>query len=226
MIMTKLQKAILKTLAYADVFEYPLTLTEIHRFLISETKNVRRNTQEEIRKELNKNPYLVSHISYHDDFYFLKGREKIVVLREKREKWSQSKLKIAQKVTQWLKLIPFIKMVAVTGNLAMKNADENADIDLLVVASKNRLWLARLLTVLIVELVANRRHPQDKEVKDKICLNMFLDENHLQIPPNEQDLYSTHEVCQLKPLWQKDNFYQKFLEVNQWIKKFLPNWKN
>jgi len=33
--MDKTQVAILQTLAYADIFNYPLTLAELHQFLIS-----------------------------------------------------------------------------------------------------------------------------------------------------------------------------------------------
>lgn len=221
--MIQLQKAILKTLAYGDVFDYPFTLEEIHRFLIKQ--NAIRNTQEEIKRELNENPYLVSRLTYHDGFYCSRGSQKNVALRKEREKWSQKKLKIAQRVAKYLKLIPFIKMVAVTGNLAMNNAEQKDDIDLLIVTSQNRLWLTRLFTVFLVELAANRRRPKDQEVEDKICLNMFLAEDCLQVPEKEQDLFSAHEVCQLKPIWHKDNTYQEFITQNQWYQKFLPNWK-
>lgn len=116
-------------------------------------------------------------------------------------------------------------MVAVTGNLAMDNAEKNDDIDLLIVTARKRLWLTRLLTNFLVEIVANRRRPNDKEVKDKICLNMFLTEDHLKIPLKEQNLFTAHEVCQLKLLWQRKNSYQKFIQKNLWSQKFLPNWK-
>ena len=205
------KKAILRTLAYADVFDYPLKENEIFRFLIS-------NFQKEL-------PTLSPEVSKKEGFYFLKGRKGIVVTRKKRERWSREKLKIAKRVAGWLKLIPTIRMVAVTGALAMNNSEKEDDIDLLIVTSKNRLWLTRLLTVFLVELVSHRRRPQDKNVKDKICLNMFLDEKHLAVPKKEQDLFSAHEACQLKLLWDKNGIYQKFLKANLWARKFLPNWK-
>lgn len=213
--MNPVYKAILRTLAYADIFDYPLTEQEISQFLISELP----------QKILG----LPQGVTQRSGLYFLKGREKIVAIRKKREKWSQDKLKIAERVAKWLKLIPTIKMVAVTGALAMNNADRDDDIDLLIVAAKNRLWLTRLLTVFLVELVARRRRPGDPpaggRVRDKICLNMFLDENHLAMLQNERDLYAAHEVCQLKPLWSRNNGYQRFLAANLWSQKFLANWK-
>ena len=146
-----------------------------------------------------------------------------MAIRCQREKWAEKKLAIAARVAERLKLIPTIKMVAVTGALAMKNSDQDDDIDLLIVTARGRLWLTRLLTVLIVELVAQRRRPGTVKVRDKICLNMFLDESYLSIPPKERDLYSAHEICQLQPLWNKDNLYLRFLRENSWAKNFLPN---
>ena len=132
---------------------------------------------------------------------------------------------MAKKVAGWLRLIPWIKMVAVTGNLAMDNAEKNDDIDLLIVTARKRLWLTRLLTNFLVEIVANRRRPNDKEVKDKICLNMFLAEDHLKLSIREQNLFTAHEIYQLKPIWARNQLYQKFIQENLWCQKFLPNWK-
>jgi len=213
----ELKKAVLSTLAYADIFDYPLKKEEIWRFLLSDI----RYQILDVSKGLKELP----EVSQKNNFYFLKEREHLVLLRKKRERWSRKKLKIAKQVARCLKLIPTIKMVAVTGALAMENSNENDDIDLLIITSKSRLWLTRFLTVILLELVANRRHPADKEVKDKICLNMFLDEGHLEVPKKEQDLFSSHEVCQLKVLWDKNGIYQKFLKANLWSKKYLANWK-
>lgn len=214
--MNKIQTAILRTLAYADVFAYPLTLEELHRFLISQ-----RTGSQSLKKILKTS----KGVSLKGNYLFLKNKEKNICLRGKRKKWSRGKWLLARKVASWLRLIPWIKMVAVTGNLAMDNAEQNDDIDLLIITAKKRLWLTRLLTNFSVEIIASRRRPGDKEVKDKICLNMFLDENHLKLPIREQNLFTAHEICQLKPIWARNQLYQKFIQENLWCQKFLPNWK-
>lgn len=210
------KKAILRTLTYADIFDYPLKENEIYRFLISKSQMSSSRFQEELLA-------LPPGIFQKDGFYFLKGRERIVSLRKKRERWSREKLKIAKRVAGWLKLIPSIKMVAVTGALAMENSDEEDDIDLFIITSANRLWLNRGLVVTFLRLAGLYRRPG--KIKNKICPNMLLDESHLRIPKKEQDLFSAHEVCQLKLLWDRDETYQKFVKENQWVKRFLPNWK-
>ena len=52
---------------------------------------------------------------------------------------------------------------------------------------------------------------------------MFVDELHLHIPPNEQNLYTAYEIIQMKPLFQRNNTYENFLLQNKWIEKYLPN---
>ncbi len=215
--MKPLSKAIFRTLAYADVFDYPLKKEEIWQFLLSDIGY----RISDIEKALEKLPRTAKKEGY----YYLRGRRRLVSLRQKRARWSREKLKIGQRVANWLKFIPTIKMVAVTGALAMANTDKEDDIDLMIVTTKNRLWLTRLLAVLLIEVVASRRRPGDQKARDKICLNMFLDEVHLAIPKKERDLFSAHEVGQMKVLWEKDGTYPKFLKANQWVKQYLPNWK-
>lgn len=216
--MSQSSQAILKTLAYSDVFDYPLTEKEIWQYLISE-KIV---SFEEIQNELHS--LLESkRISKKDDYYFLQGRKKIVGIRKNRRKWSQKKLKIAKRVTSWLKTISWVKMIAVTGALAMKNAKKDDDIDLFFITASNRLWLSRGIIVSFLRLFGLYRRPQ--KIKDMICPNMFLDKSHLKLPKEEQNLFTAHEVCQLKLIWQKDKIYQKFLKENRWVTTYLANWR-
>ncbi len=104
----------------------------------------------------------------------------------------------------------------------MKNADDDDDIDLIVITTTNRLWLSRFMLYLIAPILGiKRRKPREKMVKDKICFNLFLDENHLKINP--QSLFLAHEICQIQPILNKSKTYEKFLWENRWVEKYLPN---
>lgn len=203
-----MKKEILRTLVYADIFDYPLKKEEIQKWLIA-GGNLKSQISKLVQEE--------------NGFYFLKGRENLVELRRKRERQSREKIKLAEKVAGILRKIFWIKMIGITGALAMKNSDKEDDIDLFIITSKNRLWLTRGLIVTFLRFFGLYRRPG--KIKDKICPNMLLDEKHLAVPKNEQDLFSAHEVCQLKVIWDKDGIYQKFLKENQWVRQFLPNWK-
>lgn len=219
--MELLQKAILQTLIYADIFDYPLVSQELYRFLITDEAL----SYSYFRKALSRIVANDERINTNKGFYFLKGREKTVKLREKRKLGSEDKEKIAGRVADWFKLIPWVKIIGITGALAMENADEGDDVDLLIVTTRNRLWLTRFFLILLTELTGVRRRPQDKSAswRNKICLNIFLDEDHLEMPRKQRNIYIAHEVCQVKLLWERNSTYQKFLWENRWVSKFLPN---
>lgn len=211
---SSLRWAIIKTLCYSDIFEFPLTADEISKWLIKlKIKNKKIITTI-------KNDKLIRE---KDGYYFLKGREKIVDIRKKREIFSKKKIIIAKKIASFLKIIPTIKLVGITGALALNNVKEDDDIDLLIVTSRNLLWTTRFLVTILVELLGKRRRPNETVVNNKICLNMFLDENHLVIPIEERNLFSAHEVAQMQSLWDKNNTYTIFLTENNWIRRYLPN---
>ncbi|GAG00712.1 unnamed protein product [marine sediment metagenome] len=147
----------------------------------------------------------------------------ILELRKKKEKYSQKKLKIAKKTANFLKFIPWIKVIGITGALAMHNSDKDDDIDFLIITQRDRLWLTRLLIVFFLEILGKRRRPNDKKIKDKICLNMFLDEFTLSLSKTKRNLFTAHEIVQMSPIYNKDNTYERFLRANLWVKKYLPN---
>lgn len=202
--------SILETVCYADLFDYPLKEEEVYRWM-KEKKGV---GYADIRKAN-------GIITHKDSFIFMKGREKILQKRIEREKITEKKLTIAKRIASVLQFIPTVKLIGVSGSVAMDNAKKEDDIDLFIITSAKTIWFTRLLTTLAVELFSSRRRPGDKNVSDKICLNMFIDERFLSIP--KKNLYTAHEVCQLKVLYEKDNTYSKFLVANKWVKKYLPN---
>jgi len=223
-----LDKAILRTLQYADIFDYCLTAQEIHRYLIAD-KLYRPTSFSAVKSKLNQLEEEKRFLFTENDFYFLKGRRRLVVLRRQKQKENQRKQEIAAKTSRWFKLIPWIKMVGLTGSLAMENASPEDDLDLLIVTAEHRLWLTRFFLVCLTEILGARRKPSVSSIlssgiwQDKVCLNMFLDEDNLAIPAGERNLYTAHEVCQVKLLWDKEDTYKKFLEENRWVKKFLIN---
>jgi hypothetical protein len=183
------QKAILSTLIYADLFDYSLTLDEIISWLIKYqiTKPARSryassvagglsNFQiEDAIGDLKRRKKIGSIGAY----YYLVGRSEIVKIRQKREVWSKEKIKLAENVAEIMRRIPFVKMIAVSGGVASLNSEKNDDIDLFIVTSKNRLFTARALIVLILKAMGKYRS-QDR-ITNMICPNMFLSEEALKI---------------------------------------------
>lgn len=208
--LASMQAAVLNTLAYADIFDYPLTVKEIHKWLIPEPSVLSVSLSQQIGRS--------------QGYYFLAGRRHLVQLRQSRHRTSLKKLRLAKRVGDWLKLIPFINLVGITGALAMNNSESTDDIDLMIITSHHTLWLTRPLVVTFMELLGVRRHPScSSSVANRFCLNLWLDTTALSVPKSRRNLYTAHEVAQVKPLWSRGHTYQEFLSANRWINRYLPN---
>lgn len=213
-----MDKAILKTLIYADIFDYPMLSHEVHKWLIGKEASL-----EQVERALKK-MVKEKKIYFREGMFFLRGRNELTKKRLVNEKVSQKFYQKAVWMARLLRVIPWIRLVGISGSLAMRNADKLADIDLFVVTAVRRVWLTRLWSALMLELFGERRRRGEtkKESAGKICLNLLISEAALGQP--SQNLYLAHEVLQMKVLWERKKSYQKFLEANGWTKKLLPNW--
>lgn len=208
-----LTQSIIATLSYHDVFNYPLTQEEILKYLILRKTNVG-----EVKRGL-KSLLNAKLIGIEKDYYYLRNRKRIVKIRLYRKKQSIRKLKKAKYFSKILKIIPTIKLLAITGALSMENSSKIDDIDLMIVTTKNNLWTTRLLANLA--LIFYKRNPNSQKKVNRACLNIFVDEKYLLI--KDQNLYIAHEIAQIKVLWAKDGLDKKFFKANIWIKRYLPN---
>lgn len=220
-----MEKAILKTLIYANIFDYPLTIFEIHKWLIGPPagRAGRKVTLRQVESAIGRLSKKAK-VKSKKDYYFLPKQDGLVGKRKHRERQSEGYLRKAQILTFLLKMIPWIKLVGISGGLAMNNASKKDDIDLFIITEKNRLWISRLIILSILSLVGQRRKVGDvgRKIAGKLCINTLLEEDRL--AQSSKDIYLAHEVLQMRVLWQRDGVYGKYLEENSWAFKFLPNW--
>jgi len=193
---------------YHDLFDYPLTFSDLIKWDTS--KNFSLNSRK-------------IQVVCQNNYFFLKGREGLIYKRILKTRISIKKMDIAQKASKVLSIIPGVKMVAVTGSLAMNNAGDKSDIDLMIITKNGTLWTTRLFVYLFICLFGiQKRRPFDKNQKDKLCLNMWMDEHDI-IWKSKRNIYTAHEIAQILPLVNKERTYEKFLYQNKWILKYWPN---
>lgn len=201
-----LAAAVLRTLAYADVFDSPLTVGEIHRYLIGlpvDRESVAAYLRQAAGGELQ---------AAGQGLYTLAGRGRLASLRAQRERASAALWPQARAYGRLLARLPFVRLVAVTGALAVDNARPGDDIDYLVVTAPGRLWLCRALVITVVRW-ASRRGVE-------LCPNYFLSTRALQVAP--RSLYTAHELAQMVPLY-GEPVYAEMRRRNAWTAEFLPN---
>ena len=154
-------------------------------------------------------------------FYPLKTPSITNMVNKNIVKWD-----IARRASHYLSFIPTVKLVGVTGGLAMNNAAPTDDIDLFFIVAGGTLWISRMMATILMDILTLRRHPNDTYVTNKVCLNMFMTDNATALSSKDRDCFSAHEVLQMEPLFIRGNTYKDFLHSNRWVKYFLPNaWK-
>ena len=200
-------RSVLGALAYADLFDFPLSLPEIVRYQIGT-----RFSPEEITGALVGDQVLArSILRSPKGFYSLLDREVVFATRDKREVASEKVWERARLYARLLARFPFVRMIAVTGALAVDNIAQQPDIDLLVVTAPGRVWIARRLIVVLVRLARLRR--------DDLCPNYIISRDNLTL--DQRDLFTAHELAQMIPLYGL-NLYERMLAKNSWATAYLP----
>jgi hypothetical protein len=202
-----LRRAIVHAVAYSDIFDYPLTAAEVHRYLVG-----RWATLHEVQRVLQNGELIPQLLRSVDGHFTFPGRERLVATRQERERRSLALWPLALEFGRQIASAPFVRMVAVTGELAMNNARAGSDIDYLIVTRPGRLWLARLLIIGIVRTAALRGVT--------LCPNYILSENALVI--EDENLFTAHEMAQMVCLFGWET-YARMRHSNSWVYRYLPN---
>jgi predicted nucleotidyltransferase len=205
--LSEIKKNILATLAYFDLFNYPLTAEEV--FLYLPAKYDHKEFECALRY------LIIDRLIYKfDKFYTLKNDYFLTERRCKGNIKAAKLINTARKVSSLLIRFPYVRGIAISGSLSKNFADDNSDIDLFIITAKNRLWIARTLMHCFKKLtfLVNKQH--------YFCMNYYIDEQELQI--REKNVYTAIEVATLMPLY-GDTVFEHFYIANAWTRDFLPN---
>ena len=198
-----MQQALLSTLAYADIFDQPLTLDEIQRYFpfaasSADLCSLIGQSGPEVERA---GPYFV-----------LPGRSATLETRARRSAASRRMWRRARPVMHFLAALPFIRMLALTGSLAIQSAEPADDLDLFVVTAQGRLWIGRALILLVARIV--------RPLGIRLCPNYLVSERALGLP--DRSLYTARELVQMVPL-SGFAIYDRMRGLNAWSGDYLPN---
>lgn len=216
-VMNKVEKAILKTLAFFDIFKRPLTLEELWRNLYK-LKTGKLQVLLGLRSLQKKKI-----ISEKNSYFYLKGSKKTLIFFESNKLIRTKNWQKVNWVIKILKFVPFVKNISIINSLAFGASHKNSDIDILLITQKNRLWTARALTILILELLGQNKNKWYQA--NKFCFGFAFDEEKLNLGDIrfKNDIYFTFWLATLWPILDR-KIYKKFILKNSWIFENLPNW--
>ena len=204
--MTSRELAIARSVIYASLFDYPLTLAQLHHSLIESDQSV-----EEILAVYDGSARLQSIVHHRDGFFFPAGRADLVAERRRREARSRRFLHQHDTLLRLLCAIPYTRLVALSGSVAHLNLEPDGDLDLFIVTRGRRVWTVTVALLLLTKLLRRRRI---------VCANFVLADSHLVLEP--QDLFTANQLLHLKPLIGAE-VMQAFLAANPFVARFYPN---
>jgi hypothetical protein len=221
-IPSNLAEVVLKTLRYFDVQDRPLTLVEIHLYLLGPLASefVGLGSSESKILELLQGE-MANETESEQGFYCLLGRRQIITQRLANNYYSVRRLKRTRKYLPLARFAPFVRAVALSGSEALTTSKENSDIDILLFVLQGKIWSARLFVTIFYQAMGIRRHGQ--YVANRFCLNHYI--GGLPEISNDNNIYTAIEYAALIPFVGGD-LVSCFQETNsQWIRNYLPNFK-
>lgn len=113
--------------------------------------------------------------------------------------------------------IPFVDFAFVSGSMAMGEAREDSDFDIILGCKKGRMFTARALTICIFNLLGKRRKGKytKEESKNKFCFNHFVTPDSYTLRP-PYNLYWQTLYQNLLPAYGEEEKIKEFFSANAW----------
>jgi hypothetical protein len=212
-----LSQSILNTVAFFDIFDYPLSAFEIWQYISEPT------SLQTVIKTLETLP---SGLENHAGFYFLSGRAQIIHIRRERYLEANKKIKKARRRLALISWLPGIELISLANIIGSHNLRKSSDTDLFIITKPHRLWLVKFSATIILKIFGLRPTPQKNT--DQLCLSFLTDTTALDLSvcQTNNDLYFTYWFTGLLPLYGNPDSYNQLMAANPWLKTRLPNWQS
>ena len=204
--VTTRELAIARSVIYASLFDYPLTLEQLHHALIESDQ-----TRLEILAVYDGSEFLQDFVEHRDGFFFPAGRRELIAERRRREARSDAFLAQHQLALRLMCALPFTRLIALSGSVAHRNLEPDGDLDLFIVTRGTRVWTVTVALLVLTKLLRRR---------GTVCVNFVLADSHLAL--DQQDLFTANQVIHLQPLIGGD-VIDAFRAANPFVARCYPN---
>jgi hypothetical protein len=202
-----LDKAIFRTLMYFDIFNYPLKINEIHKFLPV------RSSENHVADALHELVGL-NQVCQNGEMYSIRFDQGLFERRVRGNTMAKALTPMVGRQARLIHRFPFVRSVMASGSFSKNYMDEKSDFDFFIICAPNRIWISRMLLVFYKRVFLKNSHKH-------FCVNYFVDERNLAIP--ERNIFTATELATVLPLTGAYCF-SRLIEGNQsWLSTFFPN---
>lgn len=201
---TEIEKALIRSVLYFDIFNYPITADEARAFAPFSI---------DISCDQLLDSLVSQGVLFKDGgFYSVKNDAALVARRLEGNRLAAHRMRMARKYSRLIAAFPFVRAVMLSGSISKNFMDENSDIDYFIVTETKRLWILRTMLAVFrrIFLFNSRRN---------FCVNYFVDTDNLEIP--DRNIFVATELVTLKPMY-GETMIKEFFNENRWIHALLP----
>lgn len=123
------------------------------------------------------------------------------------------------------KSLPFISEIFLCNSITFNSLKEDSDIDIFIIAKKNKLRRARFFSELYFTILWQKRFKNNK--KQKFCLSFYTREDNTNLYPimlkNKSDIYLWYRLAHLIPLYQEKENNDWIYKANSRFNAMFPN---
>ncbi len=196
--------ALLATVAYADLFDAPLPLSDARRACLGAALD-----EGQVKEIVSA---LAGRVVLQRGYLTLAGREELIARRLAGEATTRAMLEGHRRILAVLAALPFVRMLAFSGGTVHQNPGTHPDIDLFVIAAAGRAYTAYALLFLATRLSGTRKI---------VCPNYLVDEHEVEIAYHH-DLFTAHQLVSARPISGAET-YEVFCRANErWVRRFYP----
>lgn len=198
--------AVYAAVSHADGFDMPLGTDGLQRFVVGYLLSSLQTSvavDELVR---------TGRLSRCDDLVYLAGRDGIAEKHADRAARAAAMWTKAESQAKRVGRLPFVRMVAVTGNLAVNSVGEGDAIEFFVVTRPRRLWFTRMM----IQAHARQAAKQNVDVHS-MCIASTRG-----LEFSEHTIHLAREIAQMVAVVGGD-VCETVRRSNDWIFHFLPN---
>ena len=212
----ELEQQVLATLAYYGALRWPLTVVELSRRLIALGGDEARIGQLTVILE-----QLVADGRIRGDagLYVLGDAPLYIVEnRVRREAESATKWRMLLRWAWWLQAVPFVRMMAASGSLAMGATSTQSDWDMFVIVQAGRLYTARLGLLMVAKILGRLRTKRMRSAPNRFCFNHIITTDGLAV--RHRSIFTAHALAWLVPFYDPWRYTSRLRDANQWVYEY------
>lgn len=230
-----LKQRIIATLRFFALQDIPLTLFELHKYLLADLNSLKRHLDDKWEVvSTDDSPEAVSlgqvlaclenecqaEVKAFRGYYFLKDKnENFVAIRLQNYMYGIYREQLIKTHTLGLRRVPFLQSIALVGSQALGLPRATSDIDVLIVVDPHFMWLARFFVTLYFQLAGVRRH--GKKIANRFCLNHYVASP--KALEQDRNVYTASEYLKARPIYNA-GVLAEFKHNNwSWLRLFFPN---